>query len=160
VAAHPLLRDRRLWPDASLDQRIHQVGDVLADPGYGRRDVQEIGGYRTLISAPLIADDEVVGAISLWRTKVEPLTRRNGGTSDLHPGRRRRTQCVPGPRIGGRRRELARKVEQLQALNEVRRPSLGPVLDEVLFKIILNAVRFAECDGGSTGIPDAGSDSS
>ena len=25
-----------------------------------------------MISAPLIIDDEVVGAISLWRTKVEP----------------------------------------------------------------------------------------
>ena len=56
----------------ALDRRIHQVADVLTDPGYGRRDIQEIAGSRTLISAPLIIDDEVVGAISLSRTKVEP----------------------------------------------------------------------------------------
>src|SRR4029450_10713890 len=52
--------------------------------------------------------------------------------------------------LEGRQRELARKVEQLQALNEVGE-TVGSTLDldEGLFKIILNAVRFAECDGGS-----------
>jgi hypothetical protein len=41
-------------------------------------------------------------------------------------------------------------VEQLQALSEVGETvSSTLVLDDVLFKIILNAVRFAECDGGS-----------
>ena len=60
----------------ALDRRIQQVSDVLSDPGYGRRDMQELGGYRTLIGAPLILDDEVVGAISLWRTKVEPFDDR------------------------------------------------------------------------------------
>ena len=61
----------------ALDRRIHQVTDVLTDPGYGRRDVQaDRAAYRTLISAPLILDDEVVGAISLWRTKVEPFDER------------------------------------------------------------------------------------
>ena len=52
--------------------------------------------------------------------------------------------------LEARRLELARKVEQLQALSEVGETvSSTLVLDEVLFKIILNAVRFAECDGGS-----------
>src|SRR4029453_9410941 len=77
VAQHPLRRDRdSMAGPGALDPRVHQVTDVLNDPEYGRRDVQKIAGYRTLISAPLIIDDEVVGAISLWRTKVEPFDDR------------------------------------------------------------------------------------
>jgi len=77
VVAHPFRRDRdSMIGRAALDRRIEQVNDVLTDPSYGRRDVQEIAGYRTLIAAPLILDDEVVGALSLWRTAVEPFDER------------------------------------------------------------------------------------
>jgi signal transduction histidine kinase/ActR/RegA family two-component response regulator len=153
VAAHPLRRDRKTMSGrVALDRRIEQVSDVLADPGYGRRDVQEIAGYRTMIAAPLILDDEVVGAISLFRTKVEPFDER--ATAMLQTFAAQAAAVVRNlhlvRELQGRQRELARKVEQLQALNEVGEiVSSTLVLDEVLFKIILNAVRFAECDGGS-----------
>ena len=153
VAQHPIRRDRDTMAGrVALDRRIHQVTDVLTDPGYGRRDVQEIAGYRTLISAPLIIDDEVVGAISLWRTKVEPFDERT--TTMLRAFAAQAAAAVRNVHLvralEARRLELARKVEQLQALSEVGETvSSTLVLDEVLFKIILNAVRFAECDGGS-----------
>jgi signal transduction histidine kinase/ActR/RegA family two-component response regulator len=153
VAQHPLRRDRKTMAGrVALDRRIHQVTDVLADPAYGRRDVQEIAGYRTLISAPLILDDEVVGAISLWRTKVEPFDERT--TTMLQAFAAQAAAAVRNVHLvralKARRLELARKVEQLQALSEVGETvSSTLVLDDVLFKIILNAVRFAECDGGS-----------
>ncbi|HEY6686865.1 MAG TPA: GAF domain-containing protein [Propionibacteriaceae bacterium] len=136
----------------ALDRRIHQVTDVLTDPEHGRRDVQEIAGYRTLISAPLIIDDEVVGAISLWRTKVEPFDEPT--TTMLRTFAAQAAAAVRNVHLvralEARRLELARKVEQLQALSEVGETvSSTLVLDDVLFKIILNAVRFAECDGGS-----------
>lgn len=153
VAAHPLRKDRdTLSGRVALDRRIHQVSDVLSDPGYGRRDVQEIAGYRTLIAAPLILDDEVVGAISLWRARVEPFDERTTAMLETFA-----TQAAAVVRnvhlvreLEGRQRDLARTVERLQALNEVGETvSSTLVLDEVLFKIIMNAVRFAECDGGS-----------
>ena len=153
LAQHPLRRDRDTMAGrVALDRRIHQVTDALTDPGYGRRDVQEIAGYRTLISAPLIIDDEVVGAISLWRTKVEPFDERT--TTMLRAFAAQAAAAVRNVHLvralEARRLELARKVEQLQALSEVGETvSSTLVLDEVLFKIILNAVRFAECDGGS-----------
>jgi signal transduction histidine kinase/ActR/RegA family two-component response regulator len=153
VAQHPLRRDRdSITGRVALDRRIHQVTDVLTDPEYGRRDVQEIAGYRTLISAPLIIDDEVVGAISLWRTKVEPFDEPT--TTMLRAFAAQAAAAVRNVHLvralEARRLELARKVEQLQALSEVGETvSSTLVLDDVLFKIILNAVRFAECDGGS-----------
>ena len=105
-----------------------------------------------MISAPLIIDDEVVGAISLWRTKVEPFDERT--TTMLQAFAAQAAAAVRNVHLvralEARQLELARKVEQLQALSEVGETvSSTLVLDEVLFKIILNAVRFAECDGGS-----------
>jgi signal transduction histidine kinase/ActR/RegA family two-component response regulator len=153
IAQHPIRRDRDTMAGrVALDRRIHQVTDVLTDPGYGRRDIQEIAGYRTLISAPLIIDDEVVGAISLSRTKVEPFDEQT--TTMLRAFAAQAAAAVRNVHLvralEARRLELARKVEQLQALSEVGETvSSTLVLDEVLFKIILNAVRFAECDGGS-----------
>jgi signal transduction histidine kinase/ActR/RegA family two-component response regulator len=153
VAAHPFRRDRDTMAGrAALDRRIEQVSDVLTDPGYGRRDVQQIAGYRTLMAAPLILDDEVVGAISMWRTKVEPFDER--ATAMLQTFATQAAAVIRNVHLvrelEGRQLELARKVEQLQALNEVGETvSSTLVLDEVLFKIILNAVRFAGCDGGS-----------
>ena len=153
IAQHPIRRDRDTMAGrVALDRRIHQVTDVLTDPGYGRRDIQEIAGSRTLISAPLIIDDEVVGAISLSRTKVEPFDEPT--TTMLRAFAAQAAAAVRNVHLvralEARRLELARKVEQLQALSEVGETvSSTLVLDEVLFKIILNAVRFAECDGGS-----------
>src|SRR3712207_4439220 len=136
----------------ALDRRIEQVSDVLSDPGYGRRDLQEIAGYRTLIAAPLILDDEVVGAITLFRTEVEPLDERE--TAMLHTFAAQAAAVVRNMHLvrelEHRQLELSHKVEQLQALNEVGETvSSTLVLDEVLYKIISNAVRFAGCDGGS-----------
>ena len=139
VAEHPIRRDRETMAGrVALDRRIQQVADVLTDPGYGRRDVQEIAGYRTLIAAPLILDDEVVGAISLWRTKVEPFDERDDRACSRRSPPRRRPWCATctwsGPWRPGSR-ELARKVEQLQALNEVGETvSSTLVLDEVLLQ--------------------------
>jgi signal transduction histidine kinase len=153
LAEHPVRRDRDTMAGrVALDRRIHQVADVLTDPGYGRRDLQEIAGYRTLVSAPLIIDDDVVGAITLWRTKVEPFDERT--TTMLRTFAAQAAATVRNVHLvralEARRVELARKVEQLQALSEVGETvSSTLVLDDVLFKIILNAVRFAECDGGS-----------
>ncbi len=152
VAARPIRRDRETMAGrVALDRRIEQVSDVLTDPGY-RRDVQEIAGSRTIVAAPLILDDDVVGAISLWRANVEPFDERE--TAMLQTFAAQAAAVIRNlhlvRELEERQRELARKVEQLQALNEVGETvSSTLVLDEVLFKIILNAVRFAECDGGS-----------
>lgn len=153
VAQHPIRRDRETMAGrVALDREIQQVADVLNDPGYGRRDVQQIAGYRSLISAPLILDDEVVGAISLWRKQVEPFDERT--TEQLRVFAAQAAAVVRHVHLvralETRRLELARKLEQLEALSEVGETvSSTLVLDDVLFTIILNAVRFAGCGGGS-----------
>ena len=67
---------RRLIGRVGLDRRTQQIPDVLADPEYGRYDIQRIAGFRTtMVAAPMLIDDEVVGALTLWRNDVHPVRR-------------------------------------------------------------------------------------
>lgn len=153
VAAHPPKLDRKtLVGRVTLDRKINQVPDALIDPEYGRQDLQAIGGYRTLISAPMMLDDEVVGTLSLFRTEVEPFDDRAMALLAAFAAQAaivvRNVHLVRA--LGERGLELARRVEQLEALSEVGGVvSSSLVLDEVLSNIIMNAVRFSGCDGGS-----------
>ena len=153
VHDHPFQLDRNtLMGRVTLDRRIQQIRDVLSDPGYGRRDAQQVGGYRTLLSAPLMLDDEVVGALILLRTQVSPFDERAIALLRTFAAQAavvvRNVNLVH--QLEARGAELARKIEQMQALAEVGdMVSSSLVLDQVLSNIIESAVRFSGCDGGS-----------
>jgi len=60
-------------------KRTIQVADVRADPGYQADPVRRAGiigagGARTLISVPMLKDNELVGAIGIYRQEVRPFT--------------------------------------------------------------------------------------
>ena len=150
---HPTARDRgTLVGRVDADRRTQQIADVLADPDYGRQDLQRIAGYRTLLSAPMVLDDDVVGVLSVWRTEVRPFDEREMELLSVFAAQAaivlrqfdlRRTLEL-------RSAELASRVEQLEALREVGEAvssSLDP--GEVLERIVTNAVRLTDTDGGS-----------
>ena len=77
IAEHPMPVDRdTLIGRVGLDRRTQQIPDVLADPDYGRHDLQRVAGFRTTMGAPMLLDDEVVGALTLWRNEVNPFDER------------------------------------------------------------------------------------
>lgn len=150
---HPTARDRgTLVGRVAADRRTQQITDVLDDPGYGRQDLQRLAGYRTLLSAPMVLDEDVVGVLSVWRTEVQPFIDREmellsafaaQAAIVLRQFELRRTLEI-------RSAELARRLEQLEALREVGEAvssSLDP--DAVLNSIVSNAVRLTDTDGGS-----------
>ena len=53
-----------------------QIPDVLADPAYRWPIGRELGGYRTMLGAPMLAGDRVVGVLTLWRLEVDPFDDR------------------------------------------------------------------------------------
>src|SRR5262249_42145508 len=55
-----------------LERKAVQIDDVLSDPEYDLTDIQRAGGYRTILSVPMLRDDEPIGAIALGRTEIRP----------------------------------------------------------------------------------------
>jgi signal transduction histidine kinase/ActR/RegA family two-component response regulator len=153
VGEQPFTIDRAsLLGRVTLDREISQIADVLSDPEYGRQDVQAIEKFRTVMAAPMLLDDEVVGALSLVRTEVDPFDERAIALLGAFAAQAavvvRNVHLVR--QLEERGVELARRVEQLEALSEIGGVvSSSLVLDEVLSNIIMNAVRFSDCDGGS-----------
>ena len=51
-----------------------QTIDVQADPAYHGGGIMRAAGARSLITVPLLKDKELVGAIAIYRDKVQPFT--------------------------------------------------------------------------------------
>jgi GAF domain-containing protein len=50
--------------------------DAQTDPGYELTEAQKLGGYRTLLAAPMLRRGEPIGVIGLGRHSVRPFTQR------------------------------------------------------------------------------------
>lgn len=153
IAEHPLPLDRdTLMGRVALDRRPQQIEDVVADPEYGRLDLQRVAGFRTTMGAPLVVDDEVVGAIVLWRNEVSPFAEREMIIVTAFAAQA--ALAINGVRLvqelQAGRAELARKVEQLEALADVGEAVSSSLdADEVLTTIVRLAVELSDTDGGS-----------
>jgi signal transduction histidine kinase/ActR/RegA family two-component response regulator len=150
---HPVELSRSsLMGRVALDRRTQQISDVLGDADYGRQDLQRLAGFRTLLSAPMLLGDEVVGVLSMWRTAVAPFSERDLRLLDDFAAQAaialRQVDLMRS--LEARSTEFASKVEQLEALREVG-DAVGSSLDPdaVLSSIVSNAVRLTDTDGGS-----------
>jgi signal transduction histidine kinase len=153
VHEHPLVVSRSsLLGRVVLDRRPQQIPDVLADPAYGRHDLQRLAGYRTLFQAPMIVDDDVVGVLSLWRTEVAPFDDRAAEVMEAFAAQAAialKNVALLGA-LESRTAELATKVDELESLREVG-DAVSSILDldEVLQTVVTHAVRITGTDGGS-----------
>jgi signal transduction histidine kinase/DNA-binding response OmpR family regulator len=153
IANNPFVLDRKtLAGRVGLDRRATQITDVLADPDYGRPDAQRVAGFRTIMGVPMLVDDEVVGVLSLWRTQVDPFSDRAVEVLTTFAAQAalavRTVDLVTV--LGNRTHELARKVNQLEALGAVGQGVSSSLnLMEVLTTIIMQAVLMSGTDGGS-----------
>ena len=50
--------------------------DAQTLPGYELTKAQKLGGYRTLLAAPMLREGEPIGVIGLGRLSVRPFTQR------------------------------------------------------------------------------------
>ena len=54
-----------------------QLADILGEAGYAARDpfvvsAAQLGGYRTVLSVPMLKDNELIGVITIYRQEVNP----------------------------------------------------------------------------------------
>jgi len=153
ITNNPVLLDRgSLAGRVGLDRRATQIPDVLTDPDYGRSDAQRAAGYRTIMGVPMLLDDEVVGVLSLWRNQVDPFSDRAVEVLTTFAAQAAlAVRTVNLVRVlESRTHELARKVNQLEALGAVGQGVSSSLnLIEVLTTIIMQAVIMSRTDGGS-----------
>src|SRR5688500_7616521 len=74
-----MVRERDYVPERgtvigrALTQRtVIHIPDVLDDPEYVMRDAQRAGGFRTLVAAPMLQDEEAIGVVAVARNSVAP----------------------------------------------------------------------------------------
>src|SRR5206468_3354313 len=60
----------------ALERTVVHIPDVLADREYTARDLQVLGGYRTMLGVPLFRGDTVAGVFVLTRNEVRPFADR------------------------------------------------------------------------------------
>jgi GAF domain-containing protein len=65
---------------ATTRQLVH-IDDLTASRGYAERDpvvvaAVELGGVRTMLGVPMLKEDELIGAILLYRQEVRPFTEK------------------------------------------------------------------------------------
>jgi len=61
---------------AVLEGKTIHVSDVLTDAAYAYSDIQKIGGYRAALSAPLLRNGNVVGALFVTKPVPQPFTEK------------------------------------------------------------------------------------
>ncbi len=153
IDEHPIPMTRAtLIGRVGLDRTARQITDVLADPEFGRLDLQQAGGFRTTMGAPMLLDEEVVGALTVWRNDVSAFDKREMAIVSAFAGQA--AMAINGiklvQQLGTRGAELARKVEELEALREVGEAVNSSLeVENVLSTIAMHAVELSATDGGS-----------
>ncbi len=64
---HPLGR-------LAATKMVVHIADILAEPPAMRGRLNRLTGARTLLNVPMLKDNELVGAIAIYRTEVRPFT--------------------------------------------------------------------------------------
>src|SRR3974390_312803 len=136
---------------AILDRKLVHVPDVLADPEYSR-ELALAGGWRAVLSVPLLPDGKPAGALSAAKAEPTPFSDRQ--IQLLNTFADQALIAIGNVRLFGaeqaRTHELSEALEQQTATSEVLQVissspgELGPVFDAMLE----NAARLCDAQFG------------
>ena len=135
-----------------LEGEPTHIVDVLADPDYKLAEVQKIGNYRTTFGVPLLREAETIGVMVLTRSEVRPFSEKQIELATTFADQA--VIAIENVRlfdeVQARTRELARSVEELQALGEVSQAVNSTLdLETVLTTIVSRAVQLSRTDAGA-----------
>ena len=59
---------------ALLEGKVVHIPDVRADPDYTFAEAQKLGGFRTILSVPMLREGTPIGVLALTRHEIRPFT--------------------------------------------------------------------------------------
>jgi GAF domain-containing protein len=132
---------------AKTKQLIH-VADITTEQAYVQRDplrvaYAELGGARTLVAVPMLQENELVGAITIFRQEVRPFTDKQ-----IELVQNFAAQAVIAIESTRLLSELRESLQQQTATSDILRvisqspTDVRPVFD----RIVLTAARLLGCD--------------
>jgi len=149
-------------PSSSLWRAAHtklpaQTTDLTQLPGYAEGDpfltsAADLGGYRSVLSVPMLHEDELIGAITIFRQEAGPF--RDKQIELLANFAKQAVIAIENARLFDevqvRTQELTRSVEELRALGEVGQAVNSTLdLETVLATIVAKAVQLSMTDAGA-----------
>ena len=137
---------------AALERRTIHSPDVLAEPWFQPPDDRlKLLGLRTVLAVPMVRGENVVGVVTIWRTKVQPFTDRQIELVTTFADQA--LIAIENVRLfqelQTRSHDLARSVEELKALGEVGQAVSSTLdLETVLSTIVARAAQLSGTVGG------------
>ena len=160
----------RPGPGSSLDGVIRtkqavQIADLAASPGYVQRsppvvDAVDLGGIRTTVAVPMLNDNELVGAITIYRQEVRPFTDKQVGLLDNFS--KQAVIAIENTRLlkelRQRTDDLSEALEQQTATSEVLQviSSSPGELEPVFNTMLANATKLCEASYGALWLSQGG----
>jgi GAF domain-containing protein len=142
---------------AATTKAAIQVADFAEEVGgYKLRDssivLRDLGGARTLLTVPMLKENEAIGAISIYRQEVRPFTDKQ--IALLTSFASQAVIAIENARLLSelhqRTDELGRSVGELRALGEVSQAVNSTIdLETVLSTIVAKAVQLSGTEAGA-----------
>ena len=138
---------------ALLEGRPVHVLDASTDPEYAMSDYQLVANNRTMLAVPLMRDGIPLGAITLWKTRVEPFTEKQIELITTFADQA--LIAIENTRLfeaeQQRTRELTESLEQQTATSKVLQviSSSPGDLQSVFAAMLQNAVRICDATFGN-----------
>src|SRR5262245_9496274 len=136
---------------AILTGSVVHIPDVLEDPEYGITTQAQAGGFRSVLSVPMLRERKAIGGGTVGRTTPGRVFERQ--ITLLQTFADQAVIAIENVRLfkelEARTADLTRSVGQLTALGDVGRAVSSTLdLDTVLTTIVSRAVQLAEMDAG------------
>ena len=136
---------------AALERRTVHIPDVTIDPNYTFKS-KDIAPLRTVLSVPILKDDNLLGVILTYRLEVKPFTDKQIELVETFAN-----QAIIAienvhlfDEVQKRTRELSQSIDELRALGEVSQAVNSTLdLETVLTTIVRRAVELSRTDAGA-----------